>query len=205
MQVSDAIGKRRSVRHFSPQPVEKNALYELVQAARLAPQAANIQPVKYMIVHQKELLGPVFSCLKWAGYLKNYAPAEGQRPTAYIVILIDTSLKKEADTDAGAAVENLLLTATDKGLGSCWLGAVDRARLSQYLGVPESMKIHSVVALGYPAEDPVWEEKNDDSIRYYLDENGRLHVPKRRMGELLVTMKPNLEGYTEGKEEEKNA
>ena len=72
------------------------------------------------------------------------------------------------------------------------LGAVDRVRLRKILGVPDNMDIHSVIALGYPAEDPVWEEKDSDSIKYYLDESGRLHVPKRRMNEILVTIHPDL-------------
>lgn len=194
MNVSEAIDKRRSIRRFSPQPIEKNMLYELVMGARLAPQAANIQPLQYMIVHQKQLLEPVFECTRWAGYLEDYAPKPGFRPTAYIVVLINEDLKKNGnDTDAGAAVENMLLLAVEKGLGSCWIGSVDRERLAKLLGVPENCKIHSVIALGYPAENPVWEDKEDDSIRYYLDEEHRLHVPKRRMSELIVPIQPNLE------------
>lgn len=193
MNVSEAIYKRRSIRRFSPQPIDKDVLYELVMAARVAPQAANIQPLQYMIVHQKQLLEPVFECTRWAGYLENYAPRPGFRPTAYIVVLVNEELKKAGnDTDAGAAVENMLLMAVEKGLGSCWIGSVDREKLSALLGVPEACKIHSVIALGYAAEDPVWEDKEGDSIRYYLDEEHRLHVPKRRMNEIIVPIKPNL-------------
>lgn len=196
MDILDAIQKRRSIRRFSPKPPNKDDLYKMVQMARLAPQGANLQPVKYMIVHQKKLLSPVFSCLHWAAYLKDYAPEPACRPTAYIVILIDTGIKKDHyDTDAGAAVENLLLAAMAFGLGTCWLGSVERDRLRKILGVPASYEIHSVVAVGYPAQEPVWEEKDGDSIRYYLDETGTLHVPKRRMHELLVTIQPDLSDF----------
>lgn len=198
MELHDAIYRRRSIRRFSPKPVEKDALYAMVQAARLAPQASNLQPMKYMIVHQKRLLEPVFSCLKWAGYLPDYAPKPGYRPTAYIVVLTDTGIKvSHTDTDAGAAVENMLLTALDYGLGTCWIGSVDREKLRKLLTVPQNLEIHSVVAVGYPAQEPVWEEKDSDSIRYYLDEDGRLHVPKRRMGEILVTIYPDLSDFPE--------
>ena len=194
MNVLEAIEKRRSIRRFSPQPIEKNMLYELVMGARLAPQAANIQPLQYMIVHQKQLLEPVFACTRWAGYLKDYAPKPGFRPTAYIVVLINEDLKKNGnDTDAGAAIENMLLLAVEKGLGSCWIGSLDRKQLTKLLGVPEACKIHSLIALGYTAENPVWEEKEGDSIQYYLDEEHRLHVPKRRMNEIIVPIQPNLE------------
>lgn len=194
MNVREAIEKRRSIRRFSPQPVEINDLYEMVGAARLAPQAANVQPMKYMIVHQKELVKRFFDCTKWAGYLPGYTPSEGLRPTAYILCLIDQDLKMTwSDTDAGAAVENMILTAVEKGLGTCWLGALNKEKLTKLLGVPENLKIHSAVAVGYPAQEPCWEEKDGDSIKYYLDDNDRIHVPKRRMNEILVEIHPDLE------------
>lgn len=194
MDVMEAIGKRRSIRRFSPEPLNSYDLYELVQAARLAPQAANVQPIRYAIVHQPQLLEPMFACTKWAGYLEDYAPPEGLRPKGYIVILLDEKLKNRwSDADVGAAVENMLLSATSKGLGACWLGAIDRDRIRTLLSIPENYSIHTLVAVGHPAQEPVWEEKDSDSIRYYLDEEGKLHVPKRRMGEILVPIVPNLD------------
>ena len=194
MDLMEAIGRRRSIRHFSPEPLNNYDLYEMVQAARLAPQAANVQPVRYCIVHQPQLLEPMFECTKWAGYLENYAPAEGCRPKGYIVVLIEEKLKSRwTDVDAGACVENMLLTAASKGLGACWLGAIDRDKIRHLLGISDEYSIHSLVAVGHPGEDPVWEEKDSDSIKYYLDDAGRLHVPKRRMGEILVPITPNLD------------
>ena len=191
MDVREAILKRRSIRRFLPIPVSKDQIQQLIEAARLAPQAANVQPVRYMIVHQEELLPKVFECTKWAGYLENYTPEEGFRPTVYILLLIDESLKKGYnDTDAGAAAENLILSAVEMGLGTCWLGAIDRERLRKLLGVPEGLSIHTMIALGYPAEDPVWEDKEGESIKYYLDEEKRIHVPKRRMGEIIIPITP---------------
>jgi len=198
MSIFDVIAKRRSCRRFTPQPVDANDLFVMVQAARLAPQAANIQPIRYTIVHQQRFLEPVFSCTKWAGYLEGYTPPVGYRPTGYIVILVDNELKgRYSDSDAGAAVENMLLVATDKGLGTCWLGAIDRDKIRKLLGIPEKYSIHSLVAVGYPAKDeyPVWEEKESDSIKYYLDGNGKLHVPKRRMGEVLEPITPDLSDF----------
>jgi len=194
MDLMEAIGKRRSIRRFSPEPLNNYDLYEMVQAARLAPQAANIQPIRYCLVHQQPLLGPVFECTKWAGYFENYAPPEGHRPQGYVVILVDEKLKgRWTDTDVGAAVENMLLTATSKGLGACWIGSVDRDRVRHILGIPEEFSIHSIVAVGHPAQESVWEEKNSESIKYYLDDENKLHVPKRRMGEILVPITPHID------------
>ena len=200
MSIFEVIAKRRSCRRFTPEPVDKNDLYVMVQAARLAPQAANIQPVRYTIVHQQRFLEPMFSCTKWAGYLKDYTPPVGYRPAGYIVVLLDDSLKgKFSDADVGAAVENMLLVATEKGLGTCWLGAIERDKIRKLLGIPEGYSIHSLVAVGHPAPDqyPVWEEKDSDSIKYYLDENGKVRVPKRRMGEVLIPITPDLSDFEE--------
>lgn len=194
MDLMEAIYRRRSIRRFSPQPVEKDKLYEMVKAARMAPQASNIQPLQYMIVHQKELLEPVFACTRWAGYLERYAPEPGYRPTAYIVVLLNEEIKKNGnDTDAGLAIENMLLAAVAQDLGTCLIGSVDRQKIRTLLGVPEQCQIHSIVAVGYPAEQPVWEEMPADSIRYYLDEEKRLHVPKRHMSDILLPIQPHLE------------
>jgi nitroreductase len=162
MNVTEAIFKRRSIRRFSPQPVDKEVLYELVQAARMAPAAANIQPLQYMIVHQKQLLDPVFDCTLWAGYLEDYAPKPGFRPMAYIVVLVNEDIKKAGnDNDAGAAVQNILLTAVEKGLGSCWIhreyemfGTAEGKEMMQSWGLPEGLVGIAALALGYPNASP---------------------------------------------------
>ncbi len=186
MNVYDAIRKRRTIRKFTQQPISAETLKKLVEAARLAPQGANLQPVKYLVVNDPKLLEPIFATTKWAAYISpNGTPAEGEHPTAYVVILIDTEIKKAGyDIDAGAAVENMLLAAVEEGLGSCWLGAIDRDQIRALLTIPERYVIHTLVALGYPGEDPTTEDVGE-SIKYYKDEQGRLHVPKRRLEDLL--------------------
>jgi hypothetical protein len=87
--------------------------------------------------------------------------------------------------DAGAAIENLLLAAWEKGLGGCWIASIDRDRLRTILNVPEHLDIDSVISLGYPAEQPVGEEMTD-SVKYYLDDDDTLHVPKRRLADIQL-------------------
>lgn len=188
MTVLEAISKRRSIRKFQEdKPVEKKQLLAMVEAARLAPQAANIQPVRYAVVSDSELVKKIFSVTKWAGYLKDYAPKEGERPTGFIIVMVQENLKGAyTGADVGAAVENMLLAAVEMNLGCCWIGSVDRDVVKEVMNIPDGLEIHSVVAVGVPGEDPVFENKMDDSIRYYLDEEKRLHVPKRTMEEVLI-------------------
>ena len=128
----------------------------------------------------------VFPTLRWASYIAPKGnPPEGERPVAYIVILTNkekTSI--QGASDAAAAIENIILTAMEEGIGSCWLMSVGREELRRILNIPKHCIIDSVIALGYPLESPKVEETKD-SIKYWKDEKGVLHVPKRRLEDIL--------------------
>ncbi|MDH5795065.1 MAG: nitroreductase family protein [Candidatus Bathyarchaeota archaeon] len=177
--IYEKIAGRRTIRKYKRKAVPEEVLIRCVDAARLSPSAANRQPLRYIIVNDEKLLIPVFSTLSWAGYLPDYQPNEEEMPRAYIVILLDKSVSKNKGDDAGIAAMSVCMVAYDDGLGSCILGAVDRERLGDILHVPEDLDIVLVVSLGYPAENPVADKVVDSDIRYWLDEEGVLHVPKR--------------------------
>lgn len=185
MDIRDAIKGRRSIRKFKQTPIEEKMLIECVEAGRLAAQGANMQPIKYVIVNEKQLADAIFPFTKWAGYLApNYNPKENEIPVAYIVLLCDQEIKKEAGVDVGAVGQNILLSAYSQGLGSCWLGAIDRPKIKELLNIPDRYQINSMIALGYPDESPQMVEINEgDSIKYYLDDG--LKVPKRKIDDIV--------------------
>lgn len=186
MNVYEAILKRRSIRKYKQTPIDPKVLEKIVNSARLAPQGANMQPLKYCIINDSDIVNKVFPNVKWAGYIHPEGdPKEGEKPVAYIAILCDTNIKKTGyDVDAGAAGENIILTAVGEGIGSCWLGAIDRVRIGEIIKIPENLVIHSLISLGYPSEDPMVED-DAGSIKYYKDENGVLHVPKRKLEDVM--------------------
>ncbi len=189
MSVYDLIISRRTIRRFKQDEIPLKILEKLVNAGRLAPSAANKQPLEFIVVYDKEVVKKVFSTLAWAGYISPRGiPPEGQQPTAYIVVLINRRITESGGIhDASAAIENIILTALEEGIGSCWIGSINRPHLAEILSIPPHCEIDSVVALGYKNESPVYEDlKNpDDSIKYYKDESGTLHVPKRRLMDIL--------------------
>jgi len=183
--IYEKITSRRTIRKYLQKDVPKEVLTRCVDAARLSPSGANRQPLKYVIVEAKDILKEVFRTLSWAGYLPDYQPSEGEMPRAYIVILLDKEIRKNSGHDAGIASMSISIVAYDEGLGSCILGAVNRAKLRQILNIPNQFDIVLVVALGYPAEDPLVDKIKNGDIKYWLDENNVLHVPKRELKDIV--------------------
>lgn len=184
MTVYELILKRRTIRKFENTPIKKDSVIKMVNAARLAPSAANLQPLKYIAVTSPEGCDKVFPLTKYGGYFKDGTPKEGERPVAYIVVLEDNNIRKEAREDAGAAIENIILTALEEGIASCWVGSVDREKLAELLKLADNLHINSVIALGYPMQESM-EEKFDEDVKYFMDDAGRVHVPKRSMDEIF--------------------
>lgn len=183
--IYEKIISRRTIRKYTQKSVPEEILSKCVDAARLSPSGANRQPLKYILVNDEKLLGRVFSTLSWAGYLPDYKPSEEEMPRAYIVLLLDKNIRSDPGHDAGIAAMSISMVAYDEGLGSCILGAVNRGRLREILNVPDGLVIVLVVALGYPAENSVVDKVRDGDIKYWLDQEGVLHVPKRDLQDIV--------------------
>jgi len=185
MYVYDAILSRRSIRRFQQKQIPREMLEKFVNAARIAPSAANLQPLEYVIVDKKEVCAKIFQTIGWAAYLKpTWKPSEEERPTAYIVILTTDINNKYYLRDASLAAENIVLTAEEDGIGSCILCKIEKERIKEILATPDTAHADSVIALGYKAEHPVIEDLTD-SVKYWRDENDVLHVPKRKLEDIL--------------------
>ena len=187
--IKDLILKNRSCRRFYQEhSIDINTLKQLVDLARLSASAGNLQPLKYILSCDPEKNALIFPCLAWAGYLKDWGgPAEGERPSAYIIILGDTQISKVFGCDHGIASQSILLGAAEKGLGGCMIGSIHREQLHNTLHIPERYEILLVLALGKPREKAVIEEIGPDGdIKYWRDSKGVHHVPKRPLDEIII-------------------
>ena len=178
------IKSRRTIRKYIQTAVPEEVLLKCVDAAIFSPSGGNLQPLRYVIVNDAKLLKQVFSTLSWAVYLPDYGPTEEEMPRAYIVLLLNKNGRTPTH-DASIASMSISMVAHDEGLGSCILASVDRTKLRKVLNVPETLNVALVVALGYPAENPVVEPVSDGKINYWLDNNGVLHVPKRDIKDIV--------------------
>ena len=179
----------RSVRRFhEDRAVERQALVELIDLARLSASGGNKQPLKYILSCAASMNARIFPCLSWAGYLKDWpGPRKGERPAAYIVILGDTAIRADCDRDLGIAAQSIMLGSTARGLGGCMLDSVNRRELRRILGPLHGLEILLVIALGTPCEEVVIEPVGPDGdIRYWRDDRGVHHVPKRQLEDIIA-------------------
>jgi nitroreductase len=152
MNFSELIKTRYSVRAYKSDPVEEEKLRQVLEAAQLAPTAANRQPFQLIVIHtagcEPELRriyprawftqAPLIVCI--CGI-----PAKGW-------VRLDG--KNYTDVDVAIAMDHLVLAATDLGLGTCWIAAFDPAAACQVLGLPEGVDPIAFTPLGYPAGRP---------------------------------------------------
>lgn len=188
----DLVLKNRSFRrYYQDDPVDMATLRELIDLARLTPSGANLQPLKYVISNTPAQNARIFPTLAWAGYLADWpGPGEGERPSAYIVILCDKTISQGPGCDHGIAAQTLLLGAAEKGLGGCMIGSIKRNELAQILELPqatERYEIVLVIALGKPKETVILDTVDaTGSIQYWREADGAHHVPKRPLDAIIV-------------------
>lgn len=152
MELMEAIRSRRSIRRYRPDPVEKEDIEYVLEAARLAPSWANTQCWHFVVVTDEAVKREVAEA------------GNGNRWIARAPLIIVACADPEKPgtrgdipnylVDIAIAVEHLILAATDRGLGTCWIGAFDEARVKQALQLPDNLRPVACTPLGYPDEAP---------------------------------------------------
>jgi len=148
MDVRDAIKMRYSVRSYQNRPVDDKTLKAVLDAARLAPSASNLQEWRFVVVRDPEARK---SMMKAA----HNQPFVGQAPVviAACAIITDKIMPGGLPTfpiDIAIAVDHMTLAAVEMGLGTCWIGAFDEAAVKKLLGVPDTARVVVLMTLGYP-------------------------------------------------------
>ena len=188
--IRDLILQNRTCRRFHQDvTIERETLRELVDLARYSASGANMQPLKYILSCDPGINALIFPLLGFAGYLRDWpGPPEGERPSAYVIMLGDTEISKSFfEVDAGIAAQSILLGARDKGLGGCMHRSVKRDELSKAFGITSRYEILYVLSLGKPKEQVVLETIGPDGdCKYWRDSAGVHHVPKRRLDDIII-------------------
>ena len=158
MTVMQAIEARRSIRHYTEQPVTDEELLAVLEAGRLAPSARNLQGWHFTAVRDASLRGALCTAC-------NGQQMVAEAPDALVVWADGERMmgcgQSAATVDCSIALSFMLLRATELGLGSCWLGAFDQNAVKQLLGLPQEAVVVAVSPLGHPAETPAARPRKD--------------------------------------------
>ncbi len=149
----ELVKKRKSVRGYSSKPVEKDKLDYVLECARLAPSAENKQVSRFVVVGEKEKIrGITDACPFFNSFLSS-------APILIVACSAQPSTRhNEQDyylVDVGIAVQHLVLAATEKKLGTCWIAAFDEPKVKEILNMPENVRVVAITPLGYPEKERI--------------------------------------------------
>jgi nitroreductase len=187
--LKELILKNRSYRRFHEGvKIPRETILEWIDLARLSPSAKNMQALKFFISCDEETNDKIFPTLSWAGYLKDWpGPDKGERPAAYILILLDTEIKQVMDCDHGIAAQSIMLGAVEQGFGGCMIKNVNKDMIIPALNIPERYKVLLCLALGKPNEKIYIEKINESGdVKFWRDEQSGHHVPKRDLNDIVI-------------------
>ena len=157
MDLLEALARRRSVRKYKKQDLPQGTVEKLLEAARLAPSAGNVQPWTFVVV----------SSMKTKMDLSQAAYGQGDLQEASFVIVVCADMKRAVESygdrgkslycvqDTAAAIQNILLTACSIGLGTCWIGAFKEDLVRKVINAPQNMRPVALIPVGYPDEEPI--------------------------------------------------
>ena len=185
--IRDLVLKNRSYRRWhQDEVIEYETLKEFVDLARLCSSAANRQALKYIISNETEKNALIFPYLR----IDNN-PVEGERASAYIVILEDLRIRMVMACDFGITAQTIMLAAVEKGFGGVMIGAIDKIGLRKALNLPSHFEILLVLAIGKTIEDMVIETVGEDGhTQQWWETKDIRHVPKRALEDIIVDYPP---------------
>ena len=142
----DIIKRRRSVRRFDDATIPKEAMEQILEAARWAPSGANAQPWRFVVVTKRETLKALAEICYYNVFKSRHV---GEAATAVVICADPDAGSRTYVLDAAIAGTNMTLMATSLGIGSCWIGAFREEKLKELLHIPAELKIIALIALGY--------------------------------------------------------
>lgn len=167
MDVFETVQKRKSIRAYNSTPVPEEDLRKILEAARLAPSSGNIQPWHFIVVKDLEKREAMAKTGRYARFL-------AESPVVIVGCGDQKASPRWYMVDVAIAMQNMALTATGIGLGTCWIGSFSENKVRNLLKIPENFKIIALMALGYP--------------RKKLDIQGKiLHFVRRRKSLKKIT------------------
>lgn len=157
MDTFDCIRKRRDIMSYIKKDVLDEVIRKIVEAGRLAPSAMNLRPWHFVVIKDKESLQKLGAFCTSRRFVVD---------ASFAVAVVTDPSNKWHEIDGTRAAQNMSLAAWNEGIGTCWIGAIERERVKEMLGAPGNLYILTILPFGYPEEFTVKRKK----IRKSADE-----------------------------------
>ena len=176
MEILNLVKKRRHIHHFEPEPVSNENLRALLEAARWAPSAGNLQPWEIIVINSDDGINTLVDALKEKEYMRS----------APLILLFCADLNRSSERygdrgsslyaiqDTTAAIQNVLLTATGLGLGSGWVGAFDEEAIADFFKLPPNVRPMALIMIGKSKENPTPPSRRELEDFTHIGEFGRM-------------------------------
>lgn len=181
------ITNSRTTRRFQKDfIVSLEDLKELVELGRIASSAKNMQPIRYILVTNKDDVLTLARNSTWAGALPKWDQSEDERPSAFMLMLNDKNLEGFGMFDAGISLTAISIGANAKGLSICPLASTDKEVCKKLFDIPAHLEILIAIAVGKGTEEIKLTQVKNGDINYFRDEKQTHFVPKRDLDEIIV-------------------
>ena len=182
----DLVETTRSTRRFLPNiTIDEKELIEVIDLARISSSAKNMQPLKYITVTNKELVTKLSLTAKWATHLTSWNQSPQEQPSAFIIVLNDTSIDGIEMVDCGISLQTIMLGLKIKGYAACPKASIDKEVCKESLDLDEHLKPILGIAVGIEAETINIVHLEDD-INYYRNTKNEHCVPKRDLKDIVL-------------------
>jgi nitroreductase len=149
------ILNRRSIRGYTSREVDRNDIIQMLTAASWAPSGNNLQPWRFSVITNAELIKELSSLTIYYNWV--------QTSPCLIAVFLDTKAIDDKISNIylkhvqaiGAAIQNMLLTAHELGLGTCWIGEIlkNEDKVKELIGIPSELQLMAIISVGYPSKD----------------------------------------------------
>ena len=189
--LKELITATRSYRGYDHSfTIDRETLADFVDHARLSAASMNVQPLKYYLVYEPEMVDRIQPNTGWARQLPEaHLPHPGKEPSAFIAICQDTTIDENLNRyqrDLGIVGWSMQMAATERGLAGIMLGTFNAGAVAEIMNLPDHIKPLLMVAFGKPDEKIVLTDVVDGKFKYYRDENDVHYVPKRSLEEIIL-------------------
>lgn len=166
--------------------ISNKELEELIDLTRITSSAKNMQPLKYIIVTDKKRVDTLSKTAKWAAHLTQWNQKESEQPSAFIIMINDTSIDGFAMIDAGISLQTIMLGARAKGYAGCAMASIDKEYCKKEFALAPNLEPLLGIAIGVENETIHIVDVVDNDTNYYRNDKDEHCVPKRALEEILL-------------------